>query len=338
MNYARKREKALKKKRIFYIVVSAFAVLVIAALVVVSLFYTQTEWKYNVLLPNVAARKDKELRIHYVDVGQGDATVIELPDGKVMLIDGGDGSEKSNLTLFRYLNALKITTIDYLVATHDDVDHCGGLAEVVKQKQILRAFLPVIRSHSNTETDAHYAAYHAFYTVLQSEGCAQEFSRREITLSVTDGETPYTLAFLYPYTVDVENPDETSGSANNACPVIWLDYKGTSAIFTGDISSEIEEKLVRESELGFMRKDVELSSTEIIKVGHHGSNSSTCEKWLNHLNAKDAVISCGKNNVYGHPSLEVSQRLLSAEINVYRTDVQGTVKITIANSGEYTID
>jgi competence protein ComEC len=184
----------------------------------------------------------------------------------------------------------------------------------------------------------NYAAYQSFYTALQSEtDCTLAFSCREITLSVTDGDTPYTLAFLYPYTVDVSAPDEMDVSANDASPVIWLDYKGTSAIFTGDISSEIEEKLVRESERGFSRKGVELSSTEIIKVAHHGSKYSTCEKWLNHLNVKEAVISCGANNVYGHPSLEVSQRLLAAEVNVYRTDLHGTVMITVDENGAYTI-
>lgn len=342
MNYAGKREKAIKRKRIAYLVISIIAFIAIAILVGYSFISNASQWKYHVLLPNVEKRGENELRIHYIDVGQGDATLIELPDGKVMLIDGGDGSEEANYALLRYLNALEIETIDYLVATHADADHCGGLAEVLNYKRVERAFLPIVSSSTEDELDVDGAAYQTFFTALQRENCTQEFSRREITLSVLDGETPYTLAFLYPYTVDGEKPDDSNVSSNDSSCVIWLDYKGVSAIFTGDISDTIERRLVKESQLGFSRKDVNLSSTEILKVAHHGSNSSTCAEWLAYLSEgitgrQTAVISCGENNVYGHPSIEVSQRLLAAEVDVYRTDLDGTVMITVSAEGTYAV-
>lgn len=337
MGYAKKREKAIKKKRIVYLIVSIAVLIAIAGAVVVSFIFNAPEWQYNVSTPTLTKRAEKDMRIHYIDVGQGDATLIELPDGKIMLVDGGDGSEEANQSLLRYLNALEITAIDYLVVTHADIDHCGGLTEVLKYKEIKRAFLPVVQSNAENGNNVDYVAYQNFFTALQNEGCTQELSCREITLSVMEGETPYTLAFLYPNTYDVNHPDDMNVSDNNASSVIWLDYKGTSAIFAGDLDREIETKLIQQSKIGVLRKDVDLSSTEILKVAHHGSNSSTCAEWLSYLGVKTAVISCGVNNVYGHPSLEVSQRLIAAKADVYRTDTQGTVTVTVSAEGAYTV-
>lgn len=337
MGYAEKREKSIKKKRIVYLIVSIVALLGVIGLIVFSFVMQTPEWKYNVSLPNVQRRSEKEMRIHYIDVGQGDATLIELPDGKIMLIDGGDGSETANYALMRYLNALKIQTIDYLVVTHADTDHCGGLSEVLKYKEIKRAFLPVVQSTAENGNNLDYVAYQSFFTALQKEGCLYELSRREISLGITDGETPYTLAFLYPYTLDVNNPDDMNISDNNASAVIWLDYKGVSAIFLGDVDKTVENTLIQTSQLGLFHKDVHLSSTEILKVAHHGSNSSTSAQWLSYLGVKTAVISCGENNVHGHPSLEVSQRLIAASANVYRTDTQGTITVTVSAEGAYVV-
>lgn len=333
MGYAKKREKAIKKKRIAYLIVSAVVVLAIAVLVTLSFVFSAPEWKYRVALPKVSSRGENELRIHYLDVGQGDATLIELPDGKVMLIDGGNGEEETNCTVLRYLNALKIQTIDYLVATHADKDHCGGLAEVVRYKEVKCAYLPTLQANVD---DNAYAAYAALTYELAKKSCESKLSDRPIDLSVTDGATPYVLTFLYPYHYEVAVSGEANLSENNVSAVIWLDYHGTSAIFAGDISSTVEDKLIEDAELGLL-EGVELHATELVKVAHHGSNSSTSDAWLSYLHAKDAIVSCGVGNLYGHPAQELLTRLSAHGVTTYRTDANGTIVATIAADGKYTV-
>lgn len=138
MGYAaeRKREQRIHKAIKRWILV--FVALLLGALGVLNSFYPCASWKYYFAKPKLTALADGEMRIHFLDVGQGDATFIELPDGKTALIDGGNGAEENNLSMLRYLNALKVKKIDYLVATHADFDHCGGLVEVVRYKEIDR--------------------------------------------------------------------------------------------------------------------------------------------------------------------------------------------------------
>ena len=112
---------------------------------------------------------------------------------------------------------------------------------------------------------------------------------------------------------------------------------GTSALFTGDMPVEVEEKLIRDAQLGLLKHSgVVLDSTEILKVGHHGSSTSTSEELLSYLNVETAVISCGKDNLYKHPSDEVINRLTKAGVNVYRTDERGNIIVTMHKDGDYT--
>ena len=145
MGYRAEKEKIEKKLRIVKIVVLCVALALVVGLCVFSAFCPPAQWKYYVNKPEVAKRSAGEMRIHYLDVGQGDCTLVELPDGKVVLIDGGDSTERTAETILRYLNALKIKTIDYLIVTHTHSDHCGALQKVVEQKKILNAYLPAAK-------------------------------------------------------------------------------------------------------------------------------------------------------------------------------------------------
>ncbi len=326
MGYAAEKEKVEKKVkrtwRIFFFIVAGIAL----ALLVFSCFYPMESWKYYFSKPEIAKRQAGELRIHFLDVGQGDATIVELPDGKIMLVDGGNGSDDTKKTVMRYLNALKIDVIDYLVVTHADEDHCGSLDEVLALKEVRKAFVPVGSATKDGE-------YGEFFAKLLEEDCEWEFSSRGIDLSVF-GETGYTLKFLYPYTVDVEQ--EIEMETNDSSCVIWLDYQGASALFTGDAPFATEEKLMRDFQLGLTFLGVPLTDTEILKVSHHGSRYATSLKFLEFLGVETAVISCGKNNAYKHPSDEVLRNLASCGASVYRTDESGSVVLTISKSGEYT--
>ena len=214
------------------------------------------------------------------------------------------------------------------MVTHADDDHCGGLKKVLEYKAIKNAYLPMI----NEDEQEQLTAYRAFFNALQNENCTQSFSSAAVNLSVNVGETPYSLVFLYPNTLHLE---ETL-SSNDSSAVIWLDYKGTSAIFMGDVSKEVAETFPVIDEY-LSEGEFNLSSTEIYKVPHHGSKSSHSQTLVEYLHAKTAVISCGKDNIYNHPSLEVSNSLLALQIETYRTDLLGNVIITIETDGTYTV-
>jgi len=338
MSYASEKEivkgQWKRIRRLLFIVVGA----IILFLCGLGFYFDPNTWKYYVATPNITERNDGELRIHFIDVGQGDATLVELPDGKIMLIDGGNGNRSSNAMLLRHLNALKIKTIDYLFLTHADVDHYGGLTKVLEEKEVKRAFLPL---QAETPSDS----YEKFFAKLMEEECPYVYAsppsgeRVEMKLSVTDGETPYTLVVLYPYLQMVESGAKVDKDDNASSVVIWLDYQGTSALFTGDSPSETEEYLIRDSKLGLhSRYGVDITSTDILKTAHHGSDESTSEAFLSYMNVKTAIISCGENNAYNHPHQKVLTRLKNHGADVYRTDEEGSVVITATQTGEYRVE
>lgn len=329
MSYQAEKRKIEEKLKRIKTVVLCVLLVALLSLCIFSAFVPPDTWKYHVGKPSVSKRNEGELRIHFLDVGQGDCTLVEFPDGKVALIDGGNGSERTETTVMRYLNALKIDVIDYLIVTHADSDHCGSLDKVVAHKTILNAYLPTAKPE---KAGAEYAE---FYEKILEEDCAQQHVFRYLSL----GTEAYTFTFLYPYSLESNGGKEDLDADDNAnSAVLWLDYLGVSALFTGDAPFETEELLMLDDRAGlFDHYGIELTSTEILKVAHHGSMYSTSFEFLRYLDVETAVISCGKNNVYGHPSEEVLENLTDAKAVAYRTDEQGTVMLTIAPSGEYSI-
>ncbi len=318
MGYRARKLESEKRKRLLKRVLLCVLVFLFLGVCVFSFFVPIDEWKYRIKTPSVSARQEGEMRLHFLDVGQGESTIVELPDGKVMLVDGGPNDNTATKTVLRYLNALSIDTIDYLVVTHTDADHCGALKTLVQQKTILNAYLPA--SYESDDT-----TYAAFYTELAKTSCVKTTASRRVTVS-TQGDNPYTFAFLYPYGTETDVPSS----------VLWLDYKGVSALLTGDADAETEEILLRDERLNlFSHYGVELSKTEILSVAHHGSAYSSTLPFLEYLGVKTAVVSCGKDNAYGHPSSDVLTRLQSVGATTYRTDTDGHVLITVAKDGTY---
>ncbi len=327
MSYFKEKLKIEEKIKQIKIALIIMAVLILLGGVIFSSFVPMSTWKYYVAKPNIDKREMGEMRLHFLDVGQGDATLIELPDGKTMLIDGGNGEEDTAKRIMRYLNALKINTLDYLLVTHADSDHCGALDVVLQYKKVEQIFLPNTKSTINQEYAEFYAA------VLQEDSKITLSSRSIILNSETD--FPYTLSFLYPYSLSTDENIEQTEENNASSAVVWLDYQGKSALFMGDAPLEVEEKLIRDDDLGlFEERGVDLQSTEILKVAHHGSKYSTGENFLQYLNVKAAVISNGKENLYGHPHEEVLQSLQELSADIYRTDTHGNVVISVSKDGE----
>lgn len=249
----------------------------------------------------VEDRPDQELEVHFIDVGQGDSILIRTPEEKVILIDAGVRS--AGQVVVDYLAAAGITSIDIIVGTHPHADHIGGLIQVMEELPVGK----VIDSGKvhNTLTYQDYLAVIEEKKIPFFEGRAGQ----EIEL-----DSHVNIKILHP------GSDLDSYCLNNASIVIKLLYGTVGFLFTGDAEKEAEKEI--------LERDYDLSLVNILKVGHHGSRTSTSPSFLDALSPEAAVIFAGQDNPYGHPHSEVIDRLTDAAADVYRTDIHGTIVVT----------
>ena len=234
--------------------------------------------------------------IHYIDVGQADAALV-LCDGQAMLIDGGNADD-SNL-IYAYLKKLSLDHLQYIVCTHAHEDHVGGLAGALNYATVDVAFSPV------TSYDSR--AFGNFVTYLDKQG---------VSITIPKAGDSFSLGSA---TVSILGPINSSDDPNNTSIVLRIVYGDTSFLFTGDAE--------REEEQDILNAGYTLDST-VLKVGHHGSETSTSYVFLREIMPEYAVISVGTGNSYGHPTDAVLSRLRDADVKVYRTDLQGDVICT----------
>lgn len=249
-------------------------------------------------------RQQAKLTVTFLDVGQGDAAVIETPSGKVMLIDTGgvlaDGSDNEGRRVVGpYLRSRGIQRIDMELLTHPHADHTGGAATLLERfpTGALVDNGQAADSNSATHLRADASEHHVTYLA----------ARRGQILDFQDGVTARILA---------PTEAETHGSPNNASIVLQLQYGQTTFLFTGDAEADEEADLVSTHQP---------LACDILKVGHHGSRTSTTPPFLAATHPHIAVISVGAHNLYGHPNEEVLNRLQAAGSRVYRTDKSGAV-------------
>ena len=304
-----------EKKRIKQILKVTVALAVIFVILLLQLFVP-----IRTLLPayKLTPRKEGELRVHFVDVGQGDCTIVEFPDGSLLVVDAGDGSRTHSDRVYRYLKGLKANAPTVL-STHADTDHCGGLADVIKRFNADMVYLPALGGGD---------AYQNLLTRAQKAGCPQRTIKRYDTITRADAS----IVCISPHAEEETND-------NDASTVLFLSYAGVNVLFTGDISAVRERQLMNEYALDvFDGYGVCLEETDILKVAHHGSASSSCDPWLDLLGAKTAIISCGRGNSYAHPAGETAGRLSRWGSEVYRTDELGDIMVKIAADGTYRTD
>lgn len=238
-----------------------------------------------------------ELIIHYLDLGQADSILLELPNNEIMLIDAGNNSDGQKLV--NYLREQGIDTIDYLIGTHPHADHIGGLDDVIENFVIGRIYMPEVIHTTKTFEDVLLA--------VQRKG--KKITPARTGVSIIDDPVSQ-IYFLSPISNNYKD-------LNHYSAVVKVDFLDKSFLFTGDAEKINEEEMIE-------KYGVRLKS-HILKVGHHGSNTSTTEEFIKIVKPDYAVISVGKDNSYGHPSALVIQRLQNHGVKIYRTDLQGTI-------------
>lgn len=242
------------------------------------------------------------LSVHFIDVDQGDSILIESK-GEFALVDAGEYKEKD--VVVSYLSGVGVTELDYVFSTHPHSDHCGAISEVLRTFSCGTLVYPDVQSDSNTWE----------YVLDAADERGVEF------LVPRPGDVFYVGEATI--TVFSPAPENIYSSLNDYSIVCKVEYGNTSVLLTGDAEKTVEKELIRS---GF---DLE---SDVYKCGHHGSSTSNSKEFFDAVNPSAVIISCGKDNEYGHPHREVRKEIESRNLPVWRTDEDGT--IVMCSDGE----
>lgn len=243
----------------------------------------------------------KNLEVNFMAVGQGDGILINFPNGEVMLVDTGPpGNDGRNIeyNIISFLNNQGIKDIDYLMLSHFDADHAGGMPHLFKRKKVKRVLIPPFKE----KTELH--------NVLEAE-----VKKKNIGLNFLNSNMVFKIADCR---FDILNPElnDLKEDRNENSIVFLLTHQNNSFLFTGDLSKEGENKIIQK---------YKLAEVDVLKAGHHGSKTSSGGRFLDQINPKIIIISVGRNN-FGHPAAEVIDRYNKKSISYLRTDQQGMIK------------
>lgn len=260
-------------------------------------------------------KKETDLIINFLDIGQGDATYLQFQDGEDMLVDCAiDGRILEALGRVMSWND---TVIDYLVVTHPDLDHYGGCEEVLKRFDVKHIVYNGLKKEDSKMWQSFWAAAH------EESGAYQELAEPQ-TLHIVST----TIEFLYPdhsIAIDSKVPGLSKDTGSNDTSIVIKITRGnTSVLLMGDTEEPLEKYLIE--------KYREKLDVDILKLGHHGSDTASSQNFLETVTPRDAIISAGKDNKYGHPSRRVLKRLERVSSTIWRTDEEGDVTLNITSS------
>lgn len=356
-----KREKELQK------FVACLVVIIIITVIVLAVFYISNGYKFDfgflkkesesVSVNYSEVDNVRDLKVYFIDIGQGDCIFIELPDGKNMLIDTGEKRNAGKAKIDKYLrdeNGNKVT-IDYCVATHPDSDHIGLMPYVYEQYDVLKSYRPYVYSENKSASALPYELnkgikiknssniYYDYITNVNAEQTYWEFFKDDSDFSNgftgKDGEIyEYTVNFVMPY-ADNLNDYQYFTTPNDFSAVIMLEYADRKILFTGDIEYETGKKGAEQSFIReFSTSNPAMVDCDVLKVAHHGSDSSTSPEFLSLVKPEHSVISCGLSNKHRHPLKSTLDNLVNCGSEIYRTDLQGTIILTIDSKGIMTFE
>lgn len=274
------------------------SLLVLLLLMAVAITYF-TRYKNEVQYTNnIALNASGKLKVHFIDVGQADCVLIQSND-KNMLIDGGNNADAE--IVIQYLRKQGVSYLDYVISTHAHEDHIGGLDKVID-------FFPIGTLFSPSQT-YRTKSYFDLLKVVKKRKINIEYPRFKDIYSL--GEARF--IFVMP---DAESEYD---DLNDSSLAIRISNGSHSFLLCGDTSKKLEEKIV-DSKI-FLRSDV-------LKLNHHGSSDANSKALLKAADPEYAVISCGRNNDYGHPHKSVIKRLKRMDIDAFRTDISGSIVFT----------
>lgn len=246
-------------------------------------------------MPATAANID-EMKVHFIDVGQGDATLITC-GGHAMLIDSGDDSKGTAIQ--NYLKKQNIKKLDYLILTHPDADHIGGAPVIITKFEIDKVFV------SNYEKDTK-----TYQKLIQA------LDNKRLKYTTPDVGAQYSLGTA---TITILAPNDTYDNPNDASVACIIQNGNNKFLFTGDAEEDAEEDI--------LDNGINISA-DVYHVGHHGSRYSTSKDFFDAVKPSYAVISCGEGNSYGHPHAEPLNTFRMNGVKVFRTDEEGTIIAT----------
>ncbi len=244
--------------------------------------------------PSWPERVDSGLRVYFLDVGQGDATLIQTPAGENILIDAGNNDKGDEVVA--YLEHLGVKQIDVMIATHPDADHIGGLDTVLEALEVKAVYAPKVSHTTNT--------YRDFLTAVKNEKLQIKTAKAGVALKLEDVKAHFVA------------PVGEYNDLNEWSAVLRLVYKDTVFLFTGDAETGSERDMLASGAA---------LDADVLKVGHHGASKSSSAPFLVEVKPTYAVISSAYGNSYGHPTQETLDRLSQVGATIYRTDLQGTI-------------
>lgn len=249
---------------------------------------------------NSVSNHNSDFSVHYLNVGQSDCSIV-VCDNKVLMIDT---SLKANINEVREaLISLNIDTIDYMIITHQHDDHMGGASTIINNFNVKNVIMPKLSKINMVTT----YAYEELLTSIKD--------KKVNPIPATSGLE----FFLGSSKVKILSPTVQDENLNNMSVVIKLTYGNNSFLFTGDAEKSVEKQL--------LNSGVDIKA-DVLKLGHHGSNTSSTDSFLNTVKPRYAVISCGSDNSYGHPSKDVIERLHKNNIPYYITNYHGNITFT----------
>lgn len=246
-------------------------------------------------LPTIAANTD-EMKVHFIDVGQGDATLIAC-GGHAMLIDSGDDTKGTAIQ--NYLKKQDIKKLDYLILTHPDADHIGGAPVIITKFEIDKVFV------SNYEKDTK-----TYQKLIQA------LDNKRLKYTTPSAGSQYSLGTA---TITILAPNDTYDNPNDSSIACIIQNGNNKFLFTGDAGEDAEKDI--------LHNGMNISA-DVYHVGHHGSRYSTSKEFFDAVKPSYAVISCGEDNSYGHPHAATLNTLRMNGVKVYRTDEEGTIIAT----------